>query len=110
MPPTTAPSSRISRLAAQYREDHKHPINHILHVFVGWPLCALGVLLLPFNYLYTVAGFAAGYAVMWTGHFAFEKNLPTILKHPTTPFVMAWTVSKGLVSGLVRLVRLPRDR
>ncbi len=37
---------------------------------------------------------------MWTGHFVFERNTPTIFKHPTTPFVMAWAVSRGLVLAL----------
>ncbi len=77
----------------------------MLHVYVGWPICALGVLLLPFNYVWTVWAFLAGYAVMWTGHFVFEKNIPTVLKHPTTPFVMAWTVIKSLGAGLAGLLR-----
>lgn len=101
---STASESRINRLVAQYREDHQNPINHVLHVYVGWPLCALGVILLPLSPWYTPAGFVAGYAVMWTGHFVFEKNLPTVFKHPTTPFVMAWAVIKGLLGGLARLV------
>jgi hypothetical protein len=99
------PPSRIERLGAKYREDHQHPVNHVLHVYVGWPLCALGVIAVPFHPWCLLYGFAAGYAVMWTGHFVFEKNLPTVFKNPSTPFVMAWTVSKGLVTGLVRLVR-----
>jgi len=107
---TVAPASRIQRLVAEYREDHTHPVNHVLHVYVGWPICAIGVLLLPFNYLYTIAAFALGYAFMWTGHFVFEKNIPTILKHPTTPFVMAWTVTKGLLTGLFRLLVPSRTR
>lgn len=104
---STVSSPRFERLVARYREDHQHPVNHVLHVYVGWPLCALGVILLPLSPWYTLAGFAAGYAVMWTGHLAFEKNLPTIFKHPTTPFVMAWAVIKGLTGGLYRLV-LPK--
>ena len=40
---------------------------------------------------------------MFFGHFAFERNVPTILKHPSTPFVIAWAVIRGLCGGLVRL-------
>jgi hypothetical protein len=110
-PPTAShPSSRVERLVAQYQEDHKNPINHILHVWVGWPICALGVLMLPFRPLWTVYGFLLGYACMWTGHFVFEHNLPTVFRHPTTPFVMAWTVIRQLAAGLVRLVVPGRQR
>jgi hypothetical protein len=104
--PSTAPAaSRLERLVAKYREDHRHPINHVLHVYVGWPICALGVLALPFRPICCLYGFALGYAFMWTGHFVFERNLPTVFRHPTTPFVMAWTVIKALAGGAVRLVR-----
>lgn len=104
MPESAMTSTRFQRLVAEYREDHKNPINHILHVYVGWPICAVGVLLLPLSAWYTLAGFALGYAFMWTGHFVFEKNIPTVFKHPTTPFVMAWAVSRNLAFGLVRLI------
>lgn len=103
----TAPASasRWERLVAKYREDHQNPINHVLHVYVGWPLCALGVIALPFRPIWCLYGFALGYAFMWTGHFVFERNLPTVFRHPTTPFVMAWAVIRSLVSGAVRLLR-----
>ena len=26
------------RLCDRYRQDHRHPINHFLHIGVGWPL------------------------------------------------------------------------
>jgi hypothetical protein len=47
---------------------------------------------------------------MFFGHFAFEKNTPTILKHPSTPFVIAWSVIRGLCGGLVRLATPGRAR
>lgn len=102
---SSQPATRwLDRFVASYREDHKHPVNHVLHVFVGWPLCAIGVILLPFHPLWTVGFFVAGYVFMWTGHFLFEHNLPTVFTHPTTPFVMAYAVTRNLVVGLVRLV------
>lgn len=95
---------------AKYREDHRHPVNHFLHVGVGWPLCALGVIALPFRPWWTLGFFAAGYAFMWFGHFAFEGNLPTIFRHPSTPFVVAWAVIRGLAAGAFRLVAPGRPR
>ncbi len=106
----TPTASKYDRLVAKYRRDHQHPVNHVLHVYVGWPLCALGVICLPFRPWWFVGLFAAGYAVMWTGHFVFEKNLPTVFKHPTTPFVIAWDVIKALARGVARLVAPRRGR
>ena len=47
---------------------------------------------------------------MFFGHFAFEKNIPTIFKHPSTPFVISWAVIRGLGTGLVRLATPNRRR
>jgi hypothetical protein len=102
-----APGSRFDRLVAKYREDHVHPVNHFLHVGVGWPIMAAAVVLIPFRPLWSLALFVISYAIMWTGHFVFERNLPTVFKHPTTPFVIAWAVIRQLAGGLVRLM-LPR--
>ena len=87
----------------KYREEHRNPVNHFLHIGVGWPLCALAVILLPFRPWWSLGLFLGGYAFMWFGHFVFEKNIPTIFKHPTTPFVVAWAVIRGMIEGLVRL-------
>jgi hypothetical protein len=106
MPPAEAPTgSRIQRLIATYQQDHRNPVNHFLHVYVGWPICALGVIALPFRPILFPICFALGYAFMWTGHFVFERNLPTVFKHPTTPFVIAWDVIRQIVRGAARLVR-----
>lgn len=105
--PTAASSSRFEQFVVKYRLDHRHPVNHALHVYVGWPLCALGVILAPFSLGWTLGLFAAGYVFMWAGHFLFEGNLPTIFKHPATPFLMAWAVIRGLAESAARLV-MPR--
>ena len=96
--------SKFQKFVAKYREDHQHPVNHVLHVFVGWPLVGASLLLLPFKPLWSPLFFFGGYAIMFTGHFAFEKNTPTVLKHPSIPFVMAWQVITQLASGAKRLV------
>src|SRR5438445_323866 len=28
--------SKLDRFVAKYRDDHRHPVNHLLHVGVGW--------------------------------------------------------------------------
>lgn len=97
-------------LVAQYRLDHRNPINHFLHVGVGWPMMALAVIVLPFRPLWSVALFFSSYAIMFFGHFVFERNIPTIFEKPSTPFVMAYTVSRQLLAGMVRLARLRSAR
>lgn len=103
MSATTSPS-KLDRFVAKYRQDHTHPVNHVLHVGVGWPMVAGAVILLPFRPLWSLGLFLGGYALMFLGHFVFERNIPTVLKHPSTPFVIAWAVIRGLCGGMVRLV------
>ncbi|HEX8204380.1 MAG TPA: DUF962 domain-containing protein [Isosphaeraceae bacterium] len=105
-----ASASKFDRLVTKYRSDHTHPVNHFLHVGVGWPMVGLALLLVPFRPLWALGLFLGGYALMFTGHFAFEGNIPTILKHPTTPFVIAWAVIRGLAGGLLRLATPGRRR
>ncbi len=95
------PPSRLARFVENYRRDHRHPVNSFLHVCVGWPMVAAAVLLVPFRPLWSVALVLGGYAFMFSGHFIFERNTPTILKHPSTPFVIAWAVIRGLALKVV---------
>jgi hypothetical protein len=77
-------------------------------VGVGWPMVAVGVLILPFRPIWSLTLVAAAYAIMFLGHFVFERNIPTILKQPSTPFVIAFDVIRNLLSALVRLVKNQR--
>lgn len=103
-------SARFQRMVETYRKDHTNPINHALHLYLGWPLVAAAVLLVPFRPWWSLALFLTGYAIMFAGHFVFEKNTPTILKHPSTPFVMAWSVIRGLTGGIARLATSGKGR
>jgi hypothetical protein len=102
--------TRPSWLGARYSQDHHHPINHFLHVGVGWPMAAVAVILLPFRPLWSVLLFIAAYAIMFLGHFVFERNMPTVFKQPGTPFVIAYSVICALWSSLVRLAASHRVR
>lgn len=99
-----AAPTKLDGFVAKYRQDHTHPVNHVLHLGMGWPMCAAAVLLLPFHPLWSLGLVLGGYALMFAGHFLFEGNRPTILKHPSTPFVIAWAVVRGLGLGAARLV------
>lgn len=101
-PPIVEPVSRFDRIVSSYREDHQNPINHLLHVGVGWPIMAVAVLLVPFRPWWSLGLFFLSYAIMWAGHFLFERNLPTIFKQPTTPFVIAWSVIRQIGGFLAR--------
>ncbi len=111
MPDAPAASpSKLDAFVVKYRRDHTHPVNHFLHLGMGWPMCALAVILLPFRPWWSLGLVVGGYALMFAGHFLFEGNKPTILKHPTTPFVIAWAVIRGLAGGLARLATGPKAR
>ena len=97
-------------LVSQYRLDHRNPVNHFLHVGVGWPMVAISIFLLPFRPLWSAGLFVSAYAIMFFGHFVFERNAPTILTQPSTPFVIAYAVIGDLWAGLVRLARPRRVR
>ncbi|QDV33483.1 DUF962 domain-containing protein [Tautonia plasticadhaerens] len=103
MPSASGPP-RLSRFVEKYLEDHSHPVNHLLHVGVGWPMVAAAVLLLPFKPLWSIGLVLGGYAFMFAGHFLFERNRPTILSRPSTPFVIAWAVLRDIGLGLARVV------
>jgi hypothetical protein len=103
-------SAEPDGLVAKYRRDHQNPVNHFLHVGVGWPLAAASVVLLPFRPLWSIGLFLAAYAIMFAGHFLFEHNIPTVLKEPSTPFVVAGAVIRRLASGLVRIATPLRVR
>lgn len=103
-----ASAGQAEKVVSSYRRDHQNPINHFLHVCVGWPMVGAALLLLPFRPWWSLGLFLGGYAFMWTGHLVFEKNVPTIWKHPTTPFVMAVAVTGQLWNGLLRLAGLRR--
>ena len=93
---TTAQTSKLDGFVAKYRRDHSHPVNHFLHLCLGWPMVAASILILPFYPLWSLGLFFGAYALMFFGHYAFEKNTPTILKHPSTPFIMAWAVIRDI--------------
>jgi hypothetical protein len=102
--------SQPMRLTDRYRQDHRHPINHFLHVGVGWPMAAVSVILLPFRPLWSLALFLSAYAIMFLGHFVFERNVPTVLKRPSTPFVIAFSVIRGFLGSVARLAAPQRMR
>ena len=107
---SVADASRPVGLMARYRQDHRNPVNHFLHVGVGWPMAAAAVLLVPFRPVWSLVLFLSAYAIMFFGHFVFERNIPTVLTQPSTPFIVAWSVIRGLWGGLVRLARPQRAR
>jgi hypothetical protein len=101
--------SRFAKLVAEYRRDHRNPVNHFLHVGVGWPIAAAAVIAFPFRPLWGIGLFGLAYAIMFFGHFVFERNIPTIFKHPTTPFVIAGNVIRAICGGAWRVLRPGRE-
>ena len=111
LPPSSSQSitrAQPSGLVAKYRLDHRNAVNHFLHVGVGWPMVAVAVLIVPFRPLWSLALFVSAYAIMFFGHFVFERNTPTILSQPSTPFVIAVAVLRDLWRALARLAKTLR--
>ena len=52
----------------------------------------------------------AAYAIMFFGHFVFERNIPTILKEPSTPFVIAGDVIGKIWTSARRLAKAGAHR
>jgi hypothetical protein len=104
---TEAPKVPLG-LVAQYQLEHRNPVNHFLHIGVGWPMVAAAVLIVPFRPLWSLGLFIAAYAIMFLGHFVFEGNSPTIFKEPTTPFVIAFDVIRKIGGAFVRLAKPER--
>ena len=92
-----------------YVSQHRNKTCRQLH-FVGTTIAMGCVAASPFVPAALIGAPLAGYGFAWIGHFAFEKNKPTILKHPTTPFIIAWAVIRGLAGGLLRLATPQRSR
>ena len=96
----------LKSFEARFRKDHQHPVNRWLH-FVGQPLVAVGLLLLFFYWQWGLLCILAGYALMFTGHFLFEGNLPGVLQNPGYVLIASLAAIETLGRGLSSL-RLPK--
>jgi hypothetical protein len=66
-----------------YLQHHTHRANRLLH-FLGWLafLFGLATSLIARDVRVLFAGVATAYAVAWTGHFIFERDIPETWKRP----------------------------
>ena len=71
---------------------------------------AVSVILLPLRPFWSLGLFLSAYAIMFFGHFVFERNIPTIFKKPATPIVIAFSVIRGFWVGVARRAATPRVR
>jgi hypothetical protein len=87
---------------AYYDSVHQHPLNRLFHAFafsqaiVGFTLIGM---LQPWWIGLIVAVLA--YAWAWTGHFAFEKNIPATFHSPVRSLVygFVWFFFLALTFG-----------
>ena len=90
-------------LVRLFEAEHRNPVNRALHVWMGMPLAGLGLMWLGLLKWWGLALLAAGYGVMFLGHYAFEKSPPTVVKTPFGPL-------SGVAFALDRLFRRPFRR
>ena len=103
--------SSYNEFFAFYLRAHSHPLNRVLHFCGSLIGLAVAITAIALGHPWFVLLWPViGYGFAWFGHFVFEKNTPTIFKHPATPLVIAWAVIRGLGAGLVRLATPSRRR
>lgn len=87
-----------------YLSEHSDRTCKLLH-FIGTWFGLMCFLMAAFtlNAWWILAGFVAGYAFAWVGHFFFEKNRPATFKYPFYSFVGDWVMWKDIMFGRVRL-------
>lgn len=78
-------SSNMQQLVRLFESEHKHPLNRMLHFWVGMPLVGFGLLLLVLLKWQGVLSIALGYGAMFFGHYRYEKSPPTVVKTPLGP-------------------------
>jgi hypothetical protein len=69
------------------------------------------------TWLLLLAAPVLGYGLSWVGHYLFEKNHPTVFRHPLYSFVgdwrMTWDMLCGRLAGLwprrLKPVPVPRE-
>lgn len=87
-----------------YLSEHSDRTCKLLHFIGTWIGLAFFVTAaLTRNAWWILAGFVAGYAFAWVGHFFFEKNRPATFKYPFYSFVGDWVMWKDIMTGRVRL-------
>ena len=103
---TTAVDPRTMNSFAQfypfYLSEHANRTCRRLH-FVGSTLglLCLATALWTANAWWVLAGFLAGYAFAWIGHFGFEKNKPASFKRPLYSFMGDWVMYKDIWTGKI---------
>lgn len=91
-------------LVMLFEAEHRDPVNRALHIWLGMPLAGLGLgCLACLKVLWGLALLAAGYGVMFLGHYAFEKSPPAVVKTPFGPL-------SGAAFAIDRLFRRPFRR
>lgn len=76
-----------------YREQHRHPVNRILHT-IGIPMIVVSLGILFWNWRLGLGLFVVGWILQFVGH-AFEGNRPAFFSNPLYLFVgPLWWIKK----------------
>ena len=73
---------------------------HFLGTTLG--LAAIIAALATMNLWWLAAGFVAGYAAAWVGHFFFEKNKPATFTYPVYSFLGDWAMWRDMLTGRIK--------
>lgn len=96
-------SERIATYAEfwpYYLQEHANKTCRVLHYFgssIG--IGCLVALVVTGSWWFLLAGFFAGYAFAWTGHFFFENNRPATFQYPLWSFISDWKMYGLAMTG-----------
>jgi len=87
-----------------YLQEHRNPINRLLHV-IGTTIVLALVLtsILHLNPYWLIFVPITGYGFAWIGHFFFEKNQPATFKYPLWSLKSDFKMYFDILNGKIPL-------
>lgn len=100
--PKSKPIENYTEFYQFYLNEHKNPINRLLHVIGTTIVLALVITAIVHRNMYWFIFVPiSGYGFAWIGHFFFEKNKPATFKYPLwslkSDFKMYFDILQGKV-------------
>ncbi|MFL9925647.1 DUF962 domain-containing protein [Herbaspirillum lusitanum] len=94
--------TRFAEFYPAYLSEHSHRKSRQLH-FLGSTLALLCLIMLMLTHSlwWLLAALICGYGLAWSGHYVYEKNRPTSLRHPVYSFIGDWVMYWQMLTGQI---------
>ncbi|MBL9090407.1 MAG: DUF962 domain-containing protein [Planctomycetaceae bacterium] len=95
-----APRRNFREFYRYYLTFHRTSMNRLLHTIGGLSaiVCLVAAVVLK-DWRPLAAAPLCGYGLAWIGHFAFERNRPTVFQHPLWSFFADWRMIGEVLTG-----------